>query len=46
MQSDPLKQRDFSALRFSTLVGRRGGVAALERAHGNGADAISRRQIA
>jgi branched-chain amino acid transport system substrate-binding protein len=28
MQTDPLKQRDFSALRFSTLVGRRGGVAA------------------
>ncbi|MEA2967208.1 MAG: branched-chain amino acid transport system substrate-binding protein [Alphaproteobacteria bacterium] len=28
MQSDPLKQPDFSALRFSTLVGRRGGVAA------------------
>jgi hypothetical protein len=28
MQSDPLKQRDFGALRFSTLVGRRGGVAA------------------
>jgi branched-chain amino acid transport system substrate-binding protein len=28
MQSDPLTRRDFSALRFSTLVGRRGGVAA------------------
>ena len=28
MQSDPSKRRDFSALRFSALVGRRGGVAA------------------
>ena len=28
MQSDPLKRRDFIALRFSALVGRRGSVAA------------------
>jgi hypothetical protein len=48
MQSDPSKRRDFSALRFSALVGRRGGVAAgsARTATADAVDPISRHRIA